>query len=347
MWLLGDVTALPASGVLEVSEGSIQVVEPTPPAFLGWEPPLPPLSVGEDVSADLVAAQVGFPAAVYEVSGGRLPEGLVLDPVSGSLTGVPTTAGDFAFTVRAVNVGGSDERSVSGTVAKGATALTAIASPSRAPYGAQVTLAAAGLPPVATGSVDFLVDGESVCVVTLPELECGVTGLMPGDHLVEAVYSGDVNWEGSRVEAGTVTVDRRPATLQGAAAAVTIERGDAGSHPLSFVYSGDDLTEAAAVEGGTLEVTSPPVIDPPGPSPQPSPEPEPEPAPTGDSPQPQPTRQDVAAASSRNASPAVLPHAGGPAMAFVVFGLIAVGAGAALIRARRRPREDSNLRHTL
>lgn len=54
------------------------------------------------VYADQVSAS-GLPAATYSVSTGSLPPGLALNATTGGLTGTPTTAGSYSFTLRAAN----------------------------------------------------------------------------------------------------------------------------------------------------------------------------------------------------------------------------------------------------
>jgi hypothetical protein len=56
--------------------------------------------------SDLVAAG-GNPAPTYAVTAGALPPGLALDPVTGAITGTPTVAGVYQFTVTATNSEGS------------------------------------------------------------------------------------------------------------------------------------------------------------------------------------------------------------------------------------------------
>jgi len=63
-----------------------------------------------------VAATVA-PSEGYSVTSGALPAGLSLDSVSGAVTGTPTTAGTFAFTLTATNAYGSVSRGFSVVIA--------------------------------------------------------------------------------------------------------------------------------------------------------------------------------------------------------------------------------------
>lgn len=73
-------------------------------------------SLTDDVpfSLQLVATVLG--AATWAVSAGTLPAGLTLS-ATGLLSGTPTTAGAYSFTVSATNLGGTDTQAYTGTVA--------------------------------------------------------------------------------------------------------------------------------------------------------------------------------------------------------------------------------------
>lgn len=67
-------------------------------------------------AADSVLA-AGDPTIVYTVTGGTLPAGLVLSPSTGAITGIPTTAGPYEFTITAENDYGSITADFEGEVA--------------------------------------------------------------------------------------------------------------------------------------------------------------------------------------------------------------------------------------
>jgi hypothetical protein len=60
---------------------------------------LPSATVGSPHSATVTAAG-GMGAKVFSVLSGSLPPGLVLDPNQGTITGTPSQAGSYAFTLR-------------------------------------------------------------------------------------------------------------------------------------------------------------------------------------------------------------------------------------------------------
>ncbi|WP_395640036.1 putative Ig domain-containing protein [Pseudolysinimonas sp.] len=69
------------------------------------------------VAADDGVLAAGDPTIVYTVTGGTLPAGLVLDPATGAITGIPTTAGPYEFTITAENDYGSIDAVFEGEVA--------------------------------------------------------------------------------------------------------------------------------------------------------------------------------------------------------------------------------------
>ncbi|QIM17694.1 hypothetical protein G7066_01395 [Leucobacter coleopterorum] len=87
------------------------VVQAAPPSATA--PAIVTKSVGDGMVGTVYSGQVeatGTAPLSFSVSSGSLPTGLKLDASAGKITGTPTKAGKFTFTVKATNVAGSDER---------------------------------------------------------------------------------------------------------------------------------------------------------------------------------------------------------------------------------------------
>ncbi|MET0467886.1 MAG: Ig domain-containing protein [Aeromicrobium sp.] len=74
-----------------------------------WTP-----EVGEPLDVTFTAD--GTPAPTYSISAGELPAGLTLDAATGRISGTPTQAGAYAFTLDATNTRGTSSLALSGTV---------------------------------------------------------------------------------------------------------------------------------------------------------------------------------------------------------------------------------------
>jgi alpha-tubulin suppressor-like RCC1 family protein len=134
----------------------------TPPSFTA---DTPPTTATLGAAYTYTYAATGSPAPTFSVNSGTLPPGLSLNATSGVLSGTPTTAGSFTFTVAASNGVGSPATSPSTTITVAATATgsalgggdngfgqlcngtttsTSTASPAVPPANANVTKVAAG-----------------------------------------------------------------------------------------------------------------------------------------------------------------------------------------------------------
>jgi alpha-tubulin suppressor-like RCC1 family protein len=82
-------------------------------------------------------AASGNPAPTFSVNSGSLPGGLTLDSATGALSGTPTTAGSFTFTVEAAN--GVTPAAVSPSITITVTPLTICARGAKIPPGYVVT----------------------------------------------------------------------------------------------------------------------------------------------------------------------------------------------------------------
>jgi hypothetical protein len=142
----------------------------------------------------------GSPAPTFSVTGGALPDGLTLDPASGVLSGTPSAAGDFSFTIHADNGTGHADGIYSIHVSQIATSISVLPSISSPIFGqpfqfvASVSSSAAAKP---SGSVQFQIDGvdfgDPVPLANGSASSATPSGLSAGSHSFSASYSGAAN----------------------------------------------------------------------------------------------------------------------------------------------------------
>jgi hypothetical protein len=92
------VTLTDSGGAAAVSQQFTITISP-PPALSISTTSLAPGTV-DATYASAVATQGGAAPLAWSVISGALPPGLVLNPANGKITGIPTTAGTFSFTVQ-------------------------------------------------------------------------------------------------------------------------------------------------------------------------------------------------------------------------------------------------------
>lgn len=96
------VTLTDSGGAAAVSQQFMITISP-PPALSISTTSLPPGTVDAVYSA-AVATQGGVAPLAWSVFSGALPPGLTLNPANGRITGIPTTAGTYSFTVQVVDM---------------------------------------------------------------------------------------------------------------------------------------------------------------------------------------------------------------------------------------------------
>ena len=156
--------------------------------FSGWQPnknivgavqisctPLPPGTECTTYSADIFTVEGGTAPFTWSVASGTLPPGLTIDPATGAITGTPTAAGTFDFTVMVVD---STQPSLSATQAQTITIAPDCAVPTTIPApttGPSVAPTAVGtLPPTGSGSPAPLYD-LALAVLALGSLAIIIT----------------------------------------------------------------------------------------------------------------------------------------------------------------------------
>lgn len=112
------------SDISAVFDGTIEEAD-VAVAFDDDDDEIGPLTTGTPFSGGVTAD--GYPAATYAVTAGELPAGLSLDPATGAITGTPTVAGPYSFTITASNGVGPDVSVVlSGTIVSGEDGFTSV-----------------------------------------------------------------------------------------------------------------------------------------------------------------------------------------------------------------------------
>lgn len=91
--------AHPGSPIARVNQGVIELIKSVTPASLDLACPSSSASFGVAYDSFFVASG-GTPPYTFSIFSGGLPTGLILDPITGEVTGVPTAAGTFAYTGR-------------------------------------------------------------------------------------------------------------------------------------------------------------------------------------------------------------------------------------------------------
>ncbi len=134
----------------------------TSPAFIATT--VAALTVGSPVS--FTEAATGSTPMTYAVTTGALPAGLMLDPATAQISGTPTTAGPFAFTLTATNAAGTAVQAYSGTVAAAAASATPVPIPTAVDAG--------GPPTISHGAPALEIGG----VVALLAAAVGATGMV-------------------------------------------------------------------------------------------------------------------------------------------------------------------------
>jgi hypothetical protein len=106
-----------ATGTKDTESFSITINPPRPLVITNQSDALSPGTVGEFYCCGNLFADGGVPDYTWTLISGELPPGLELTESPGRITGTPTTAGTFTFTVRVTDSRGAlAERTFSITI---------------------------------------------------------------------------------------------------------------------------------------------------------------------------------------------------------------------------------------
>ncbi len=208
-----------------------------PPSAPVLTQPVPPTgTIGTQFSMPVTAT--GRPVPRFDLASGELPPGIALDPVTGLVSGTPTTGGTWTFTVGATNSEGTAVTDPVTVVVAKAPTFTAAEPPASLTAGQQVSyaLAASGAPApsfAATGTLP-------------PGLTLGADGVLSGTPTTAGVFAFSVTATNA---AGTATAGPFTVTvaegIPGAPTGVTATPAD-GAATVSWQAltstGGSDLT---------------------------------------------------------------------------------------------------------
>jgi phospholipase C len=218
------------------------------------------------VSCAANSAQVGtaysssFPAAggvapyTFTVTAGSLPPGLTLNPTTGAITGTPTTAGSYSFSVQVADSTGTLAGMALGScgilVAPAQTSTTLSVPANQVSLGQLVTLTAQISPPPTSGNVTFTYGVAILGTAPVSNGSASLIASLPAGAgpLVTAIYTGGASFTSS-VSAPTTLIVQTAASgtfqpavpYSGANPETSVAVGD---------FNGDGIADFAVADSG-------------------------------------------------------------------------------------------------
>jgi hypothetical protein len=210
--------------------------------------------VGQGYSQTNVASG-GTTPYTYSVSAGTLPAGTTLNTATGTVSGTPTTAGAFSYTIKVTDstspTAQTATQATSGTIGTAitTTSITSSANPSSIGQSVTFTATIATGSGTATGTVSFK-DGTTTLgtgAVSGNKATFTTASLSLGIHSITAVYSGDSSYTTSTSAAlqQSVADPAHPDSLR-------LRAMQVAATPLAAQISGQAITGAIdnAIEDG-------------------------------------------------------------------------------------------------
>ena len=225
----------------------------TPPTFV-FSPSAGTLPAGTEGTAypgQTIGATGGVGAITYTVTNGVLPAGLTLNPTTGAITGTPTTAGPYNFTVTATDSVTNTGTATYSLTVNPALAPTFVFSPSAGTLPAATEGTAYTQSVTATGGT-----GPYTYVVTTGTLPAGLsldpdTGAITGTPTAAGPYNFTVTATDSASPANTGTAAY--SLTVNAPASAFVFSPSAGTLPVAT--QGTSYSETVSVTGGTAPYT--------------------------------------------------------------------------------------------
>ncbi|MGD0632552.1 MAG: putative Ig domain-containing protein [Terracidiphilus sp.] len=198
------------------------------------------------------AASGGAGALTYSVASGSLPTGLSLDTTSGAVTGTPTAAGTFNFTIKAADAFGDSATSQTYTIVVGAEkpTLTFAAIPTQtygnAPFMVSATSASSGAVTYSVTSGPASISGSTVTLTGVGAVVLGASQAASGNFAAAtATTSFTVNPETPTLKFAAI-----PTQTYGAAP-ITVSASSPSTGAITYsVTSGP-----ATISGATVTLT--------------------------------------------------------------------------------------------